>query len=127
RFFAGREEPPAAIAEHLEHGGEAAGAAAFWLRAGRLALAASDATAAVACFTRTPAIERELGPTPPTATSHARRREAVAGREEAHRLLGDLQADPTDLDDLQRLCEGVPARLADVAIRRAQRWLRNGD
>ena len=53
RFFAGREEPPAVIAEHLERGGESAGAAAFWLRAGRLALTASDATAAAACFSRT--------------------------------------------------------------------------
>jgi serine/threonine protein kinase/tetratricopeptide (TPR) repeat protein len=127
RFFAGREEPPAAIAEHLERGGELAGAAAFWLRAGRLALAASDTEAAVACFTRTLAIERELGPTPPTATSRVRRREALGGREEAHRLQGDLASDPLDLDELARLCEGEPARLADVAIRRAQRMLRLGD
>jgi len=127
RFFAGREEPPATIAEHLHLGGETAGAAAFWLRAGRLALAASDAAAAVACFTRTLGLERELGATPPTATARARRREALAGREEAHRLLGDLAADRGDLDELQRLSEGEPARLADVAIRRAQRMLRVGD
>nr|MBA3455767.1 protein kinase [Deltaproteobacteria bacterium] len=127
RFFAGREEPPAVIAEHLERGGEAAGAAAFWLRAGRLALTASDAEAAVACFSRTLILERELGATPPTATSRARRREAFAGREEAHRLLGDLAANPSDLDELQRLCEGDAARLADVALRRAQRMLRWGD
>ncbi len=127
RFFAGREEPPAAIAEHLERGGETAGAAAFWLRAGRLALAASDADAAVACFTRTLALERELGPTPPTTTSRARRREALAGRDEAHRLQGDLASDPLDLDELQRLCDGESARLADVAIRRAQRLLRLGE
>ncbi len=127
RFFAGREEPPALIAEHLERGGEAAGAAAFWLRAGRLALTASDAAAAVACFTRTLVLERDLGPTPPSPTSRARRREALAGREEAHRLIGDLAADAGDLDELERLCEGEPARLADVAIRRAQRLLRLGD
>lgn len=127
RFFAGREEPPAAIAEHLERGGEPAGAAAFWLRAGRLALTASDANAAIDCFTRTLVLERALGATPPTPTSRARRREALAGREEAHRLQGDLQADPNDLDDLQRLCEGDAARLADVALRRAQRMLRLGD
>ncbi|MEO8706727.1 MAG: AAA family ATPase, partial [Kofleriaceae bacterium] len=125
RFFAGREEPPATIAEHLERGGELAGAAAFWLRAGRLGLTASDAGAAIAAFTRTLQLERELGAT--TRTSHARRREALAGREEAHRLLGDLGSDPHDLDELQRLCEGEPARLADVAIRRAQRMLRLGD
>ncbi|HMG56292.1 MAG TPA: tetratricopeptide repeat protein, partial [Kofleriaceae bacterium] len=127
RFFAGREEPPAAIAEHLERGGEVAGAAAFWLRAGRLALVASDAGAAIAAFTRTLGLERELGAAPPTATSKARRREALAGREEARRLLGDLASDPGDLDELERLCAGEPARLADVAIRRAQRMLRQGD
>jgi serine/threonine protein kinase/tetratricopeptide (TPR) repeat protein len=127
RFFAGREEPPAAIAEHLERGGETAGAAAFWLRAGRLALSASDAGAAIACFTRTLGLERELGEPPPRPTSKARRREALAGREEAHRLQGDLAADPGDLDELARLCAGEPARLADVAIRRAQRLLRLGD
>ena len=127
RFFAGREEPPAAIAEHLERGGEPAGAAAFWLRAGRLALTASDATAAVEYFSRTLALERELGAAPVSPTSRARRREALAGREEAHRLQGDLNSDPGDLDELQRLCEGDPARLADVALRRAQRMLRWGD
>jgi len=127
RFFAGREEPPAVIAEHLERGGEPAGAAAFWLRAGRLAMTASDADAAIACFSRTLILERELGPVPPSATSRARRREALAGREEAHRLIGDLVSTPGDLDELQRLCEGDPARLADVAIRRAHRMLRWGD
>jgi tetratricopeptide (TPR) repeat protein/tRNA A-37 threonylcarbamoyl transferase component Bud32 len=127
RFFAGREEPPSAIAEHLERGGELAGAAAFWLRAGRLALSASDADAAIACFTRTLALERELGAAPPTPTSKTRRREALAGREEARRLLGDLASDPGDLDELERLCDGEPARLADVEIRRAQRLLRLGD
>jgi tetratricopeptide (TPR) repeat protein len=127
RFFAGREEPPAAIAEHLERGGEVAGAAAFWLRAGRLALSASDATAAIAAFTRALGLDRELGVAPPTATSKARRREAFAGREEAHRLQGDLGSDPADLDELERLCADEPARLADVAIRRAQRLLRQGD
>ncbi len=127
RFFAGREEPPATIAEHLERGGETAAAAAFWLRAGRLALGASDADAAVACFSRTLRLDRELGSAPPTPTSRARRREALAGREEAHRLQGNLNADASDLDELQRLCEGDPARLGDVAIRRAQRMLRLGD
>jgi tetratricopeptide (TPR) repeat protein len=127
RFFAGREEPPAVIAEHMERGGEPAAAAAFWLRAGRVALAASDAVAAAIHFTRVIDLERELGTTPPTATSRTRRREAYAGRETAHRLAGDLARDPSDLDELQRLCEGDPRRLADVAIRRAHRALRVGD
>ncbi len=127
RFFAGREEPPSAIAEHLERGGELAGAAAFWLRAGRLALSASDADAAIACFTRTLALERELGAAPPTPTSKTGPREALAGREVARRLQGDLASDPGDLDELERLCDGEPARLADVEIRRAQRLMRLGD
>ena len=88
RFFAGRDEPPSAIAEHLEQGGELAGAAAFWLRAGRLALTASDFAAAAACFGKTIELDRALGLAPPTSTSRARRREAFAGREEAHRQLG---------------------------------------
>ena len=127
RFFAGRDEPPAVIAEHLERGGERAGAAAFWLRAGRLALAAFDADAAVLHFTRTLQLERELGATPPTAPSRARRREALAGREEARRMQGDLATDRGDLDALEQLCEGMPGRLADVALRRVQRMLRVGD
>jgi tetratricopeptide (TPR) repeat protein/tRNA A-37 threonylcarbamoyl transferase component Bud32 len=127
RFFAGREEPPGVIAEHLERGGEPAGAAAFWLRAGRIALSASDAVAAIACFTRALDLEHQLAAAPPTPPSRARRREALAGREEARRLQGDLAANPGDLDELEALCAGEPARLADVAIRRAQRHLRLGD
>lgn len=127
RYFAGREEPPATIAEHLERGGEIAASAAFWLRAGRLALAASDAGSAIAHFTRTLELERELGALPPTSTSRARRREALAGREEAHRMQGDVASDPGDLDELEHLSEGQPRRLADVAIRRAHRLLRLGD
>jgi tetratricopeptide (TPR) repeat protein len=127
RYFAGREEPPAVIAEHMERGGETAAAAAFWLRAGKVALAASDAGAAAQHFTRSLALERELGATPPTGTSRARRREALAGREDAHRMVGDVVSDAGDLDELQRLCEGDTRRLADVAIRRAHRLLRLGD
>jgi len=80
RFFAGREEPPAVVAEHLERGGELAGAAAFWLRAGRLALAASDAEGALGYFERTLTLEAQLGAASPTPASAARRREAEAGR-----------------------------------------------
>jgi tetratricopeptide (TPR) repeat protein len=127
RYFAGREEPPAMIAEHMERGGELAAAAAFWLRAGRLALAASDADTAVAHYSRTLQLERELGTAPATTTSRARRREAFAGREEAHRAQGDVVTDASDLDELERLSDGDPRRLADVAIRRAHRLLRLGD
>ena len=80
------------IAEHLERGGELAGGRGV-LAARRPARARRvDADAAIAYFTRTLALERELGATPPTPTSRARRREALAGREEAHRLHGDLDA-----------------------------------
>jgi len=127
RFFAGREEPPAVIAEHMERGGETAAAAAFWLRAGRVALAASDAVSAIAHFTRSLQLERELGAAPPTPTSRARRRGALAGRDDAHRLQGDPEADASDLDELQRLAADDSRLLADVAIRRAQRLLRLGD
>ncbi len=127
RFFAGREEPPAVIAEHMERGGELTAAAAFWVRAGKLALDAFDALSAVAHFSRTLQLERELGPAPPTLTSRARRRQAFAGREEAHRMAGDLVSDAGDLDELARLAEGDPRRLGDVAVRRAQRLLRIGD
>ena len=127
RFFAGREEPPAVIAEHLERGGELAAAAAFWLRAGRLALAASDAEAAATHFTRVLDLERELGSAPPTPTSKARRREALAGRENAHRLAGDLDLACRRPRRAAAAVRGRAARLADVAIRRAQRLLRVGD
>ena len=91
RFLAGREEPPAVVAEHLERGGELAGAAAFWIRAGRLALAADDADGALACYERTLALEAALGPEAPTAASVARRREAAGGREAALRLAAALR------------------------------------
>ncbi|MGE0548216.1 MAG: serine/threonine-protein kinase PknK [Kofleriaceae bacterium] len=127
RFFAGREELPATIAEHLELGGELAGAAAFWLRAGRLAMTASDVATAIGWFSRTIALERRLGAAPPSSASLARRREALASREEAHRALGDFVSDAGDLEELQRLADGDPVRLADIAIRRAHRMLRFGD
>jgi len=88
RFLAGREEPPAVVAEHLEQGGELAGAAAFWLRAARLALAADDAESALAGYGRTLELEMALGAEPPTAASSARRREAAGGRAAALRRLG---------------------------------------
>ncbi len=86
RFFAGREEPPAVIAEHLERGGELAAAAAFWLRAGRLSLVAGDADGALAYFDRTLRLEAELGAEPPTPASRARRAEAATGRADALRM-----------------------------------------
>lgn len=127
RFFAGREESPAMIAEHLERGGETSAAAAFWLRAGRIDLSAADAEAAARHFSRCLALEAALGDEPPSAPSRVRRREALLGREEAHRLLGELQTGDADLVALEALCHEQPRRLADLANRRAQRQLRRGD
>ncbi|MBP9086391.1 MAG: protein kinase [Kofleriaceae bacterium] len=127
RFFAGREEPPALIAEHLEQGGDTSGAAAFWVRAGRLALAAADADGAVAHFTRVLDLERELGAAPPSLASRARRREALLGREEAHRLQGDLTSHEGDLAELLLLCDDDAERMADIACRSAQRLLRQAN
>jgi eukaryotic-like serine/threonine-protein kinase len=127
RFFAGREEPPALIAEHLEKGGEVAAAAAFWLRAGRLALSAADAETAVTQFSQCLELEAGLGESPPGPSSRVRRREALLGREEARRLQGDLQSNDSDLAALGVLCEGQPRRQADLANRLAHRQLRRGD
>lgn len=127
RYQAGREEPPAEIANHLELGGQQPAAAAYWLRAGRVALAAFDAPAAVAAFTRTLDLERTPGDVPASAASVARRREALAGREDAYRQLGEHERQAADLRELEVLCIGDAARLADVKNRAAVRHLRLGD
>lgn len=130
RYRAGRDEVPATIAEHLQLGGELAAAAAFWLRAGRVALAAFDATAAVERFSRTLAIDEMMAAKQPdsvSAAAQARRREALAGREQAYRLLGDHEAQGRDLAELERLAWDDPRLLADVEGRVAARLLRLGD
>lgn len=127
RFFAGRDEPPALIAEHLEKGGEVAAAAAFWLRAGRLALSAGDAKIAVVHFSQCLELEEGLGAVPPSTPSRVRRREALLGREHARRLLGELGTGDHDLAALEALCAEQPRRQADLANRVAQRQLRRGD
>ena len=81
RFHQGREEPPSVVADHLERGGDGAAAAAFWLRAARLAAGARDWDAALSLWDRVLSLESRLGPDPPTASSSARRFEAHAGRE----------------------------------------------
>jgi eukaryotic-like serine/threonine-protein kinase len=123
RYQAGREEPPAQIADHLERGGYRPAAAAYWLRAGRLALAAFDAAAAVDAFSRA----LDIDDLPRSETARARRREGLAGREQAYRLLGDHAAQGRDIDDLAGLVAGDPAATADVENRRAMRALRLGD
>jgi serine/threonine protein kinase/tetratricopeptide (TPR) repeat protein len=127
RYFAGRDEPPAVIAEHLERGGELAGAAAFWLRAGRLAMTASEPEAAVTLFSRCLAVEAQLGASPATDAGRARRREALAGREHANFVRGDLLSHSDDLRQLALLSEDDPHRVADLELRSARRALRGGD
>jgi serine/threonine protein kinase/predicted ATPase len=133
RHHAGCDEVPAAIAEHLELGGEQPAAAAFWLRAGRVALAAFDATAAVEYFSRTLAIDdaswdaaRDAAGTR-TPAVRARRREALAGREQAHLQLGKQDAQAEDLEALAVLARGDTALQADVENRRAGLLVRRGE
>jgi tetratricopeptide (TPR) repeat protein len=154
RHHAGCDEVPAVIAEHLELGGERPAAAAFWLRAGRLALAAFDATAAVEYFSRTLALDLEAqaaehdaapertataagdpaaGQSAAESRSAAARircREALAGREHAHGLLGQHDAQARDLDELDALAAQAPgdtALRADLENRRAALLLRRGE
>jgi len=127
RYQAGREEPPATIAHHLELGNKKGAAAAYWLRAGRVALAAFDANGAVNAFSKTLTLERELGAKPKSTASAARRREAHLGREKAYGQLGEHDKQARDLERLERLADGNPRRLADVNNRAATRHLRLGD
>ncbi len=127
RFRAGRDEIPAVIAEHLELGGEAAAAAAFWLRAGRLALAAFNATRAVEYFGRTLALDEQSPAAARSPAARARRREALLGREQAHRLLGRHEDQGRDLAALAAIARGDPALTADVKNRTAVRLVRMGD
>jgi len=128
RLDAGREEPPLLVARHLELGGEPARAAAVWLRAGQVALAAHDAAKARDAFSRV--LELDQQPTD-AAGAHGearlRRREALLGREQAYRELGDHEAQALDLAQLDVLVAGDLKLEADVANRRAVRLLRVGD
>jgi serine/threonine protein kinase/tetratricopeptide (TPR) repeat protein len=116
-YEAGRVKAPEAIARHLELGGDAARAAIFYLRAGKLELAAGGATAAVRAFTR--ALELGLG-------AAEREREALFGREAAAGQLGDTVQQRRDLEALARLSAGDDRRLAEVAVRSARLHLRVG-
>ncbi|HKE15633.1 MAG TPA: protein kinase [Kofleriaceae bacterium] len=125
RVEAGREEPPLLVARHLELGGERAPAAAMWLRAGKVALAAFDAAEARSAFSRV--LELDDPPGAGDAEARARRASALLGREEACRELGEHDAEMGDLAELERLAAGDPALGADVANRRAACLLRLDD
>ena len=147
RLEAGREEPPRLVARHLEQGGELGLAAALWLRAGRVALAAYDAAAARRGFSRVLELldQSRTGGTGVTHThEHPRdpgqdrardrdlaradmRWDALLGREQALRELGDHDAQELDLVALAELAAGDPTREAEVANRQAIRLLRLGD
>ena len=62
-----------------------------------------------------------------SAASRLREREAVAGREQAHRQLGEHDAQALDLRQLEELAHGDPELMADVKNRAASRLLRLGD
>jgi tetratricopeptide (TPR) repeat protein/tRNA A-37 threonylcarbamoyl transferase component Bud32 len=115
RLDAGRPESPAAIAYHLELGGEPAKAAEYHLRAARVYHAAHDERFAELAFTRA----LELG--------HPRRAEALAGREQARANLGDHVGQKQDLDALLALAADAPRRRAAVFVRIAGRHLRLGE
>ena len=127
RYQLGREEPPGTIAHHLELGGEYAQAAAYFLRAGRIALAASDAKAAVTAFSKTLELESGHAGQPPSPASKARRREAHSGREKAYRQLGEHAGQAADLRQLERMISGDARWQADVQNRVAMRHSRLGE
>ena len=127
RHRAGCDEPPVTIATHLEQGGMKPQASAYWLRAGRLALAAGDSKEAVERFARVLTIEKERPDETRSAASRNRKLGALLGREQANRMLGDHEAQRLDLDRLQEPARQDPSILADVNNRVALLGLRNGD
>jgi tetratricopeptide (TPR) repeat protein len=127
RHRAGRDEPPATIAEHMELGGELSVASAYWLRAGLVSLAAGDAGAAAERFGRTLAIEDARDDDERSAASRARQREALAGREQAYHQMGEHQVQARDLERLEAMVEDEPHLMADVKNRTAVLRLRMGE
>ncbi|HTE49247.1 MAG TPA: protein kinase [Kofleriaceae bacterium] len=126
RLEAGREEPPLQVARHLELGGERELAAAMWLRAGQVALAAYDAAEARTAFNRVLELDR-AGPVDDPKAARGRRVAALLGREQAYRELGEHDAQLADLSELERLADCDPLLEAEVGNRRATRLLRLGD
>ncbi len=125
RVEAGREEPPLLVARHLELGGETELAAAMWLRAGQVALAAYDAAEARGAFSRV--LELDARADESDAAVRARRVGALLGREQTSRELGEHEAQMRDLAELERLAADDPVLEADVGNRRATALLRLGD
>jgi tetratricopeptide (TPR) repeat protein len=125
RVEAGREEPPLLVARHLELGGETELAAAMWLRAGQVALAAYDAAEARNAFSRVLELDARADESEPAV--RARRVGALLGREQTSRDMGEHEAQMRDLAELERLAADDPVLEADVGNRRATALLRLGD
>src|SRR5262249_35441597 len=104
--------------------GERELAAAMWLRAGQLALAASGAAEAKGAFTRVLELDGEAGA---GDGLRGRRVAALLGREQASRELGEHDSQLADLAELERVAEVDALLQASVANRRATRLLRLGD
>ena len=125
RYMSGRADPPAAIARHLELGGNLDQAATFFVRAGQLAEAAFAAREGVEYFNR--ALELG-GRAEKTGVSASPEREyaAYSGREQAYFQLGEHELQARDLEALERRAAGQPRLLADLKNREARRLLRLG-
>ena len=127
RADSGHDEPPALVARHLELGALPQEAAVYWLRAGKVALAAFDAAAARDAFTRVLELDAEHTRKAPNSDDvMSRRREALLGRERAYRELGEHDAEARDLGELEKLAGKNQALMADVKNRAAIRFLRLG-
>jgi tetratricopeptide (TPR) repeat protein len=120
RYAAGRDEPPAVVAKHLEQGGLTRLAGDYWQAAGSSALRASFAESAVLSFgnaislyQQAPKAEKELI-------------QALLNRASARLLLGDHDGVGADLDALVRRPLDSKTRV-EVARLLAERALRLGD
>ena len=139
RADAGRIEPPAQVAHHLESGGRNLAAARFWVASGELALAVFDAEGARKTFTRAIGLieEAESSESKPgrnetseittLETTNKTLVRALLGREAAAGVLGDHSAQQTDHQRLRELAVAGPVTMADIESRVARRLLRTGE
>lgn len=106
RAEAGREEPPALTAYHLELGGDHKRAAHYWTRAGQVAQTAFEVKAARDAYSR--AIDLHRRQTDGQALEEVELIEALFGRARAFRDLGDNDSEGLDLASLEALCRDRP-------------------
>ena len=123
RDEAGRNEPPAVIARHLELGGRLPEAAKNWTRAGRIALAASESQTARDAFDHALSIHKSLEGGS-VSIDGDQRFEALFGRAKAFGDLGEFAQQERDLEALESgsLTEGSSAEIlnckADLLLRK---------